>query len=405
MSTNIETDSAEEMNTSDLLPDDHKYLTFLKKVFRHEFRKNWFRRISTDILEDGVFRSSAEKWIMKAYLNNNCVEEIQPIYYYYMDHFLSNDIQDERIWGEIIWEWDPILDAISIYIHFTILNVIWLKDTFKITINSIWNAKEKLKYSEELQNFYENKKHLLSDESLNLLEINPMLLLVSDNEDEMILAGQAPSMIKFLKKDSKAHYTKFKEYLDLLNIPYSEDHTLIPKNEYNTNSVWEFKNDEDCLICAWARYNSLAKDLWNPKDVQAAWFYADTKVIIKMLRDRDIKIKNKDKIDLFFVQLWDEAKNVVLPLSLQARDAGINTVVSLWTPSMKEQMLKANRSNAKYVVMVWIMEARSWTFQVRDTISGTQEEVNKDKLIEYIIDKIGDDKLDFYCPAKDLITE
>ncbi len=405
MSTNIETDSAEEMNTSDLLPDDHKYLTFLKKVFRHEFRKNWFRRISTDILEDGVFRSSAEKWIMKAYLNNNCVEEIQPIYYYYMDHFLSNDIQDERIWGEIIWEWDPILDAISIYIHFTILNVIWLKDTFKITINSIWNAKEKLKYSEELQNFYENKKHLLSDESLNLLEINPMLLLVSDNEDEMILAGQAPSMIKFLKKDSKAHYTKFKEYLDLLNIPYSEDHTLIPKNEYNTNSVWEFKNDEDCLICAWARYNSLAKDLWNPKDVQAAWFYADTKVIIKMLRDRDIKIKNKDKIDLFFVQLWDEAKNVVLPLSLQARDNGINTVVSLWTPSMKEQMLKANRSNAKYVVMVWIMEARSWTFQVRDTISGTQEEVNKDKLIEYIIDKIGDDKLDFYCPAKDLITE
>jgi len=297
------------------------------------------------------------------------------------------------------------LDAISIYIHFTILNVIWLKDTFKITINSIWNAKEKLKYSEELQNFYENKKHLLSDESLNLLEINPMLLLVSDNEDEMILAGQAPSMIKFLKKDSKAHYTKFKEYLDLLNIPYSEDHTLIPKNEYNTNSVWEFKNDEDCLICAWARYNSLAKDLWNPKDVQAAWFYADTKVIIKMLRDRDIKIKNKDKIDLFFVQLWDEAKNVVLPLSLQARDNGINTVVSLWTPSMKEQMLKANRSNAKYVVMVWIMEARSWTFQVRDTISGTQEEVNKDKLIEYIIDKIGDDKLDFYCPAKDLITE
>jgi hypothetical protein len=35
----------EEMEThkiiiSDLFPEDHKYLTFLKKVFRHEFRKN-----------------------------------------------------------------------------------------------------------------------------------------------------------------------------------------------------------------------------------------------------------------------------------------------------------------------------------------------------------------------------
>jgi histidyl-tRNA synthetase len=47
---------------------------------------------------------------------------------------------------------------------------------------------------------------------------------------------------------------------------------------------------------------------------------------------------------LFFVQLGDDAKKIVLPVSLQARDAGINTVVSLGTPSMKEQMLKANRS-------------------------------------------------------------
>jgi len=37
---------------------------------------------------------------------------------------------------------------------------------------------------------------------------------------------------------------KFKEYLDLLNIPYTEDHTLIAKHDYNTNTVWEIKNDD-----------------------------------------------------------------------------------------------------------------------------------------------------------------
>ena len=98
------------------------------------------------------------------------------------------------------------------------------------------------------------------------------------------------------------------------------------------------------------------------------------------------------------------SKKVVLPLSLQAREAGINTVVSLWTPSMKEQMLKANRSGARYVVMVWLMEARNGLFQVRDQVAGTQAEVKKDDLIEYIISKVGADKLDFYCPAKDLVT-
>ncbi len=392
--------------TNDIFPDDHKYLTFLKKVFRHEFRKNWFRRIATDILEDWKFRTSSEIGVMKAYLNHLCFDEIQPIYYYFMDHFLNDNwVQEERIWGEIIWEKDPILDAISIYLNYICLNKIWLENTFSISINSIWIEKEKIKYSEELQSFYENKKHNLTEESLKLLETNPILLLASEDEDEKILASQAPSMIKFLKKDSKAHYNKLKEYLDLLEIPYIEDHTLIAKNDYNTNTVWEIKTAKWTVLCKWARYNTLATELWHKKDIAATGFYANTSAIIEMLKNRDIKILNKDKIDLFFVQLWDEAKTVILPLSIAAREAWINTVVSLWTPSMKEQMLKANRSWSKYVVMVWIMEARSWIFQVRDIESGTQEEVKKENLIEYIIGKVWKDKLDFYCPARDLIKE
>ncbi|MFK7779562.1 MAG: His/Gly/Thr/Pro-type tRNA ligase C-terminal domain-containing protein [Candidatus Gracilibacteria bacterium] len=401
----IEETEESEIITTDLFPEDHKYLTFLKKVFRHEFRKNGFRRISTDILEDGKFRENAEIGIMNAYLSHHCNEQIQPIYYYYMDHFLNDDEQEERIGGEVIGENDPILDAISVYLNYISLNKIGLENTFVITINSVGIEKEKIKYKEELQNFYANKKHMLSDESLKLLETNPMLLLGLENEDEKILATQAPSMIKFLKKDSKAHYLKFKEYLDLLQIPYIEDHTLISKNDYNTNTVWQIKSETGKTIGNGARYNTLAKTLGNPKDITATGFHINTSVVIEMLKNRDIKILNKDQIDLFFVQLGDEAKMSILPLSIEAREAGINTVVSLGTPSMKEQMLKANRSGAKYVVMVGIMEARSGVYQVRNIEAGTQEEVKKEELIEYIIGKIGKEKLDFYCPAKDLIKE
>jgi hypothetical protein len=55
-----------------------------------------------------------------------------------------------------------------------------------------------------------------------------MLVLESKEEDEIILNTSAPSIsAKFLKKDSKEHYAKFKYYLDILNIPYKEDHTLV----------------------------------------------------------------------------------------------------------------------------------------------------------------------------------
>lgn len=413
--------------TFDILPEHHKYLTFLKKVFRHEFRKNWFRRISTPLIEKKELIDKSllnldyiiKEWnfdlcqnpslsILRAYLENDMNEQIQPVYYYYMSQYYKKEWDSIKwfqvIGWEIIWENDPILDAIQLYMTYTVLNKIGLKDKFIIKINSIWIEKEKAKYREELLSFYENKKHILSEDSLKLLEKDPMLVLCSTCEDEIILNSSAPSIsAKFLKKDSKEHYAKFKAYLDLLQVPYNEDHTLVWENDFQTNSIWQFISNSWKLIWNGSRYNALSKNIGEAKEIPAVWFYVDTSILIELLKENNIELKNKDKIDLFFVQLWDEAKSVILPLSLKAREAGINTVVSLWTPSMKEQMLKAGRSWARYVVMVWIMEARNGIFQVRDMLDWKQSEVKKDELIDYIISKIWKDNLDFYSPERDLM--
>jgi histidyl-tRNA synthetase len=132
-----------------------------------------------------------------------------------------------------------------------------------------------------------------------------MLLLLSQEEDEQILASQAPAMTsKFLKKDSKAHYAKFKEYLDLLEIPYTEDHTLVGRFSYNTHTIWDFRHNEtNEQIALGARHNSLSTSLGTPKEIPATGFFANPYIIINMLKDKNTKLKNKDKIDLYFVQL------------------------------------------------------------------------------------------------------
>jgi histidyl-tRNA synthetase len=179
---------------------------------------------------------------------------------------------------------------------------------------------------------------------------------------------------------------------------------LILNKSYQTNSIWQFKAIDWRIISEGARHNILPKNIWE-KEIWATWFYVDTKVLTEMLVEYWVKIRNKDEIDLSFVQLWDEAKAVVLGLSIKAREAGITTVVSLWTPSMKEQMLNAQRLKAKFIVMVWLVEARSWVFQVRNEEDWTQEEVKKEDLIDYIISKIGKENLDFYAPEDDFIIK
>ncbi len=418
--------------TTDMFPEDHKYLTFLKKVFRHEFRKNGFRRISTPLLEEtsllrkiypenqnqyGLYcfqnkeeinvglLPSASVWIMRAYLENEVFNELQPTYYYYMERYFRQDRMRKEyytIGGEVIGESDPIIDAQNIYMVYTWLKKIGISDDITIRINSYGNTKEMDKYKEELQSFFENKLSVMSPETQKAYEKNTFAPFFSKQEDDIILAKSTPSVIKFLKKDSKKYYEMLKMYLDDLGIKYVEDHTLFFSESFYSHSIWQFEDENKNVISSWGRYDFLARSLGATKDYGASGFSIDVMHIIDKLKAKNISIKNKDQIDLYFVQLGEEAKRVVFPLSLEARARGINTLTSLGTPSMKEQMLKAQRIGSTYVVLVAVMEARSGVFQVRNIPAGTQEEVKKDDLIDYIIEKIWKDKLDFYEPSLDL---
>ncbi len=417
------------------LPEDHRYFTFLKKVFRHEFRKNWFRRISTvffenlsileniydeEFIEENIFKVKWDKalktnpsiWNMLAYLNENLWEEIQPIYLYYIDNYFSklscNYKREENylIWWDIIWESDPIMDAMLVYITYSTLNKIWLENKFSISLNCVLNDKEFEKYIIDLKDFYYNKKHLLSESSLIYLEKNALKLLDSTLENEIILAKEAPKMLDYMKKNTKTHFNKFVSYLDMLSISYKIDNNLFSEFTYNSNTIWNFKkNNSNEVVSCWWRYDNLSKILWEKKEIWWVWFNISVENIIEMLKESNVKIKNKDELDLYFVQLGDDAKKLVFNLSLEAREKWIKTMLSIWTPSMKEQILKAQRAWAKFIVIVWVMEAKSGNFQVRDTINWTQEEIQKEKLLDYIIEKIWEENLDFYCPVKDLIIE
>jgi len=96
----------------------------------------------------------------------------------------------------------------------------------KLRLNCYGKAKEMEKYFEELVAYLENKKGVMSETLQACFETDPLALFRSEDEDDQILAGSAPSIIKFLKKDSKKYYESLKGYLDNLGIEYIEDPKL-----------------------------------------------------------------------------------------------------------------------------------------------------------------------------------
>lgn len=305
--------------------------------------------------------------VMRAYLEH-MLDEPQPVHLFYIEpHFRYDRPQKGRyrqfhqIGAEIIGEEDPILDAKSIHIMKNIMDSAGLVGTYKIKINSLGVAKEREKYLIELQSFFENKKHLLDETDLHRLASNPLRILDSKNPDVQELLKVAPKITDFLKGDSKKFYESVKEYLTILGVEFEEDPTLVRGLDYYSHTVWEFVDGSGRTQDAFGgggRYNTLSKSIGHKNEIPAVGFALGAERLIEAMISHGVKLKNKDSIHLYIVQLGDDAKKLSLPLNLQAREKGINSLISLGTPSIKVQLKKANRVGARFVAIIGIMEAK-----------------------------------------------
>jgi histidyl-tRNA synthetase len=147
----------------------------------------------------------------------------------------------------------------------------------------------------------------------------------------------------------------------------------------------------------------MAKALGNKNEIPAVGFAFGAERLIEAIIDTGVKLRNKDGIHLYFIQLGDDAKRLMLPISIEARNKGLNSLLSLGTPSLKVQMKKANKLGARFVAIVGIMEAKKGVCQLKDMLKGTQIEVKVSELLDTILTHIDPKELDFYVPAKDWV--
>lgn len=141
----------------------------------------------------------------------------------------------------------------------------------------------------------------------------------------------------------------------------------------------------------------------NKNPVPSAGFAIGVERLIDAMMEAGLNVKNKDTIDLYFIQIGDEAKKLALPLSIKARDMGLNVLTSFGSPSMGTQLKKANQLKAKYVAIIGMIEAKKGVCQLKNMEKGTQKEVKLDDLLRTMVEIVGEENLDFHDPTKELI--
>ena len=416
----------------DILPDDHLYFSFIKKVVRHRCREAGYRRISTPMFENVdvfthsigetsdivekemfVFESKSGKklalrpentaGVVRAYLQHGMQQLPQPVMLYYIEPFFRYNRpqkgryrQFHQFGFELIGESDPAVDAQIIYMSYKINQDLGVTDRLSLQINTIGCPNCRKQYMEDLINFYTGKERSLCEDCQNRLHRNPLRLLDCKEEDCQILASMAPKFENVIDKECKEHYELLKEYLDELKVPYTENSHLVRGLDYYTRTVFEFWNKSEGAQNATGgggRYDELI-EMFGGQPTPAIGYAAGMERTIEYMKEAGIRPPNKDRIHVFVAQLGQIAKKRSLSLLNELRERGINAVGSAGRDSIKSQMRVADRMKAKYSLIMGQIEVQEGTIIFRNMDKGSQEILPLNEIVDVIAERIGENKLE-----------
>lgn len=415
----------------DILPDDHLYFSFIKKVVRHHCRRAGFRRITTpmfedvqvftkgigentDIIEKELFmleersgkklalRPEGTASVVRAYLEHGMQQLTKPVQLYYIEPFFRYDRPQagryrefNQFSVEVFGEADPAIDAQVIHLLYKINRDLGIADRLSLQMNTIGSREDRQQYREDLVNFYTGKERSLCENCKRRLHENPLRLLDCKEEDCQILASMAPKLESVLSVESKEHFKLVQEYLDELGVKYELNPTLVRGLDYYTHTVFEFwskKEGSQNATGGGGRYDELVELMGGPS-TPAIGFSAGMERTMEYMKEAGIRPPNKDKVDVFVAQLGLVAKKKSLPLINRLQDLGINTVGAVGKSSMKGQMELADKLKARYSLILGQIEVQEGTIILRNMEKGSQETLPFEGIVDKMVTLLGEKKL------------
>ncbi len=352
--------------------------------------------------------------VMRAYIENGMQSFPQPVMLYYYGTFYRHErpqkgrLRELRQFGlEILGSEKSIADATIIKVAMSIIEEAGYKNLL-LSINSIGDKACRGAYRKELISYYKKHANAVCKDCKLRLKNNPLRLLDCKDEKCRPIKEAAPQSVSFLCDPCKQHFKEVLEYLETLKIEYTIDSNLVRGLDYYTRTVFEIsvrttqKPDEKpakkeggveekqivpvvLALAGGGRYDYLAKTLGNRKDVPGVGVgIGADRVVMSPEFNQELTPRVLKKPKIFFIQLGFSAKLQSLSIIEILRKARIPTLQSLSKDSLSSQLAVAEKMKVPYTIIMGQREVIDGTVIIRNMDTRSQEEIQVDKLAEYI---------------------
>lgn len=294
---------------------------------------------------------------------------------------------------ENIGEKNPMIDAEVIALGYFFVKTLGLQ-SIKVCINTLGDNASRLKYKEALQTYFADYREELCPDCQNRLDKNPLRILDCKVDHHLDCIQHAPKMRDYLNDESRAYFEAVLKYLDVLNIPYEIDDTLVRGLDYYTDTVFEVVSTHEVsgaqsTIFAGGRYDNLVKEMGGP-EISGIGFAIGLERLIILAEAEGIFNDLSNVLDVYVIDMT-KGSPYALEVASLLRANSYSTEVNYYDRSMKAQFKSADRKNARYVIIIGEEEMNDRMITIKDATTHDQFKLPFEELINYLDQKIGDE--------------
>ncbi|MEW1791705.1 histidine--tRNA ligase [Streptomyces niveus] len=279
-----------------------------------------------------------------------------------------------QVGAEAIGAEDPALDAELIILADQAYRSLGLTG-FRILLNSLGDKECRPVYREALQTFLRDLD--LDDETRRRIEINPLRVLDDKRRDVQRQLTDAPKLRDYLCDACRVYHAEVRDLLTAAGVPYEDDERLVRGLDYYTRTTFEFVHDglgAQSAVGGGGRYDGLSEMIGGPELPSVGWALGVDRTVLA-LEAEGITLQLPPATSVFAVPLGDEARRLLFGVVTELRRAGVAADFSFGAKGLKGAMKNANRSGARFTVVLGERDLAEGVAQVKDMESGEQKPV------------------------------
>ena len=244
-------------------------------------------------------------------------------------------------------------------------------------LNSIGDAEERAEFRKSLIAYFEQHAELLDEDAKRRLHTNPLRILDSKNPRMQDMIESAPKLIDHLGDETRAHFVGLCNRLDAVGIPYQLNPRLVRGLDYYNRTVFEWvtnKLGSQGTIAGGGRYDSLVARLGGDVTPACGFGIGLERVFLLM---QEYGVTAEFKPDAYLVNVGELAEAASTQVAEALRDAGLSVITHAGGGSFKSQMKKADRSGARFALILGDDEVQANQMTVKP-MTGAGEQVSVD---------------------------